>query len=82
MLNYDRNVVIAKSGEKEDEKRFLGYEHSDMKKYEGIHPYPYNPDGRIHSILYDDNVLDNSEKVSTYIFKNYRREPMPEIMGN
>ena len=81
LLNYDQNVVITKSGEQEDEKRFLGYEHSDMKKYEGIHSYPYNPDGRIHSMLYDENVLYNPHKVSTYIFKNFRKESIPEING-
>jgi len=76
MLNITSKIVIANSGEKEKMKLFLGYEHSNMTKYEGIHPYPYNTDGKIYSKLSDINELLNIEKLNTLIYKNYLEEPI------
>ncbi|AFS79817.1 adenine-specific N6 DNA methylase [Gottschalkia acidurici 9a] len=82
MLTYNNKIVVANSKDKEDELMFLGYEHSDRRKYEGIHPYPNNKDRKINSMLYDENSLNNIEKVSTYIYKNYLGEDLPEIHSN
>lgn len=82
LLTYNQKVIIADAGEKEDEKIFLGYEHSDMKKYEGIHPYPDKGDGKIISMLFDDNSLENPNKVSTFIYKNFLKKELPEITGD
>lgn len=71
LLTYNQKVIVTKQGEKEGEKLFLGYEHSDMKKYEGIHPYPHIGDKKINSMLYDNKELHNPEKVSTYILNNF-----------
>lgn len=76
MLNIGEKVVIANSGDKEKMKIFLGYEHSSMTKYEGIHPYPYNANGKIYSNLFDDDKLLNKEKLNTIIYKNFLREPI------
>jgi len=51
------------------EKIFLGYEHSTRKKYEGIHPFLKNAEGKIHSKLYTDNNPTDGKKVSSYIHK-------------
>lgn len=74
MINIGSKTVIANSGDKEKMKLFLGYEHSSMTKYEGIHPYPYNPDGRIYSMLSDDDELLNDDKLNALIYKNYLEE--------
>ena len=82
LLSYNQKVIISKSGEKDEQKIFLGYEHSDMKKYEGIHPYPHNDEGKINSMLYDDKKLDNPKKISTFILKNFKQENLPKISGD
>lgn len=71
LLNLSSNVVIGNSLEKDKMKTFLGYEHSSMTKYEGIHPYPYNEEGKIFSKLYDDNDIKNTSKLSTVIYNNF-----------
>ena len=81
LLSYNQRVIITKSGEKEELKKFLGYEHSNMKKYEGIHPYPHNEEGKIDSILYDDETLNNPNKVSSFILKNFKKEELPKVSG-
>lgn len=56
LLIYRQRCIITKSGEgKTEEKCFLGYEHSDMKKYEGIHPYPDTDNNKVNSMLYSDD---------------------------
>jgi len=71
LLNINSKVVIANSGEKDSMKEFLGYEHSSMTKYEGIHPYPYNEEGRIISKMTDSDDIFNKDKLSFYIYNNY-----------
>ena len=82
LLSYDQTVVISQSGEKEEMKIFLGYEHSDMKKYEGIHPYPHNDEGEINSMLFDGKKLDNPKKISTFILKNFKQKNLPNLSAN
>ena len=38
IIAYPQKVVLVKSGEKDAEKRFLGYEFSNRRGSEGIHP--------------------------------------------
>lgn len=59
----------AKSEKGKLEKIFLGYEHSGRQKYEGIHPFPKNAEGKINSKLYTDNNPLDGKKVSSYIYK-------------
>ncbi|MDD5589521.1 MAG: N-6 DNA methylase [Candidatus Nanoarchaeia archaeon] len=82
LLTFNQKVIICKSGEKELEKLFLGYEHSDMKKYEGIHPYPDSGNRVITSMLYDTDALDNPDKVSTHILNNFNGCDFLEISPN
>ncbi len=83
LLTHNQRVVISHYGDTtEEEKRFLGYEHSDMKKYEGIHPYPYSESGIINSKLYDNTNLENVTKINSYILKNFRNENIQEISGD
>jgi type I restriction enzyme M protein len=80
LLTFNQTVIVGHSGDKiDDEKHFLGYEHSDMKRYEGIHPYPYNSTGKIISMLYDNESFDNPDKLSSFILKNFKGEQVSTI---
>lgn len=62
-------------------KQFLGFEHSERKKYEGIRPFPNNEDGVIRSQLYtDENVFDD-KKVNYYFYNAFLGE-FPEVHEN
>ena len=73
-LNKDKNVILAKTGKKQDEIEFLGYKHTDMRNYEGIRPYPDNDTNKIKSRLYNEDKIEDYSKVSTYIYKNFLDE--------
>ncbi len=85
ILTRNRSVVLARSGEKTDEKKFLGYEFSNRRGYEGIKIYK-DENGKIASSLYDEEVLDDEKKVNSYILKNFRGEQIdtiePSLKGN
>jgi type I restriction enzyme M protein len=71
ILAYSQTVVLVKTGEKDAEKRFLGYEFSNRRGYEGIHPI--ERDKRIEDCtrLFDDTNVDNPEKASAYIYRAF-----------
>lgn len=77
ILNFNQKVVLVKSGEKKEEKKFLGYEFSKRRGDEGI---KINVDGNkdIQTKLFDDNNILNKDKVNYYIRKNFLNE---EISG-
>ncbi len=74
-----QRIVLVKTGEKADEKEFLGYEFSEREKKEGIHPIKKgkNIDGSEISIddctkLFDSEVYNNPQKASTYIYEAFK----------
>mgnify|MGYP003624152637 FL=1 len=71
IIAYPQKVVLVKSGEKNDEKRFLGYEFSNRRGSEGIHPIQRGKNIEDCTKLFDPEVFDNSTKVSTYIYKAF-----------
>jgi len=71
VLAYPQRVVLVKTGEKEAEKRFLGYEFSSRRGREGIHPIQRGKTIDECTKLFDDDCFDNEEKVSTYIYKAF-----------
>ncbi|GHV39500.1 restriction endonuclease [Bacteroidia bacterium] len=71
ILTYSQKVVLVKSGEKDDEKRFLGYEFSNRRGNEGIHPIQRGKTIDECTRLFDAEVFDNPNKASTYIYKAY-----------
>ena len=67
LLTFSSKTILIKTGEKQAEKDFLGYEFATRRRYEGIHPYT-DENGCIISKLYDEEDLNsNSEKVNYYI---------------
>ncbi|MDR1199006.1 MAG: N-6 DNA methylase, partial [Prevotellaceae bacterium] len=71
ILAYPQKVVLVKTGEKDAEKRFLGYEFSNRRGSEGIHPVQRGKTIEECTRLFDDALFDNPEKASTYIYKAF-----------
>ena len=68
ILAYPQKVVLVKSGEKDAEKRFLGYEFSNRRGSEGIHPIQRGKSIEECTQLFDEKEFENPEKASTYIY--------------
>ncbi len=71
IVTYPQKVVLVKSGEKDAEKRFLGYEFSNRRGNEGIHPVHRGKSIDECTKLFDAELFDNPEKASTYIYKAF-----------
>ncbi|MBQ3189323.1 MAG: restriction endonuclease subunit S [Bacteroidaceae bacterium] len=72
VLAYPQKVVIIKSGEKDIEKRFLGYEFSNRRGNEGIHAIQKGKNIDECTKLFDANDYDNPEKASTYVYRAFK----------
>lgn len=82
ILAYPQKVVIVKSGEKDVEKRFLGYEFSYRRGNEGIHAIQRGKNIDECTQLFDVDSYDNPEKASTYIYKAFKGDYISEISDN
>ena len=71
IIALNQKVVLVKSGEKEVEKRFLGYEFSSRRNSEGMHAMQRDKTVDECTQMYDAKLFDNPEKASTYILKAY-----------
>ena len=71
ILTYPQQVVIVRSGEKDAEKRFLGYEFSNRRGSEGIHPIERGKTIDQCTQLFDAEQFENPDKASTYIYKAF-----------
>lgn len=71
IIAYPQKIVLIKSGEKDAEKRFLGYEFSNRRGSEGIHPTQKGKNIEDCTQLFDPEVFDNPQKASTYIYKAF-----------
>lgn len=74
ILAYPQKLVLVKTGEKMEEKRFLGYEFSNRRGSEGIHPIQRSKTIDECTQLFDADLFDNPEKASTYIYKAFQGE--------
>ena len=72
VLAYPQKVVIVKSGEKDAEKHFLGYEFSNRRGNEGIHAIQKGKNIDECTKLFDANDYDNPEKASTYVYRAFK----------
>lgn len=72
ILAYPQKVVIVKSGEKDVEKRFLGYEFSNRRGNAGIHAIQKGKNIDECTKLFDANGYDNPEKASTYVYRAFK----------
>lgn len=69
-LAYNSKLVLANSGEKAEQKQFLGYEFSDRRGQEGINIYK-DEESHIISSLFSDVDSQDSEKLNTYMYNNF-----------
>ena len=72
ILAYSQKVVIVKSGEKDVEKRFLGYEFSNRRGNEGIHAIQKGKNIDECTQLFNTNSYDNPEKASSYVYRAFK----------
>jgi type I restriction enzyme M protein len=79
-----KNIVIVNSGDKDAEKRFLGYEFSKRRGNEGMHAMQRNKSIDNCTQLYDNNNQENPEKASSYIYSAFTKKylPIDEAMKN
>lgn len=82
ILAYPQRVVLVKTGEKDAEKRFLGYEFSNRRGSEGIHAIQRSKNIDECTQLYDADDFTNPEKASTYIYKAFNNEFDLELSEN
>ena len=82
IITYSQKLVLIKTGEKNDEKRFLGYEFSNRRGSEGIHPIQRSKNIDECTQLYDTDTFENPEKASTYIYKAFNNEFDLDISEN
>ncbi|MDR0638381.1 MAG: restriction endonuclease subunit S [Spirochaetaceae bacterium] len=74
VLNHNQKTVIIKIGEKDAEKRFLGYKIVKRRGSEGYHAVQRGKTIDECTRLFDDTRPDNPEKASTYIYKAFAGE--------
>ncbi|MDP2060946.1 MAG: restriction endonuclease subunit S, partial [Flavobacteriaceae bacterium] len=74
ILAYPQKLVLIKTGEKNEEKRFLGYEFSNRRGSEGIHAIQRSKSIDECTQLYDADSFTNPEKASFYIYKAFLGE--------
>ncbi len=83
ILAYPQKVVIVKSGEKDIEKHFLGYEFSTRRGKEGIHAIQKGRSIDECTNLFDASCYNNSDKASTYVYRAFKGDytsPIAESM--
>ena len=71
ILTYNQKVVLVKTGSKAKQKQFLGYEFSNRRGSEGMHPIQRGKSVDECTQLYDVNSFENENKASTYIYKAF-----------
>jgi type I restriction enzyme M protein len=74
VLNYRQKTVIVKTGDKEEEKRFLGYKIEHRRGNEGYHAIQSGKTIDECTYLFDDKSLVNPKKASAYIYKAFNNE--------
>jgi type I restriction enzyme M protein len=71
ILSYSQKVILVKTGQKKEEKQFLGYEFSNRRGSEGIHPIQRGKSIDECTSLFDADTHDNPLKASTYVYKAF-----------
>jgi type I restriction enzyme M protein len=79
IIAYPQKVVVVKSGDKDAEKRFLGYEFSNRRGNEGIHPIQRGKNIEECTQLFDVHSYGNPSKASTYIYQAFKGDFESEI---
>ncbi len=79
IIARDQRIVLIKSGEKETEKRFLGYEFKERRGGEGMHSMRADQTVDECTQMFDPLSTDNPEKASTYILRAFEWDTTSDI---
>jgi len=83
IIGYNqKNIVLVKSGEKDAEKRFIGYYFSDRRGSEGMHSMLGNKTIDESTSLYNIKDINDSTKASSYIYNAFIGNCNIEIAEN
>ena len=74
ILVYKQKLTLVKSGEKQDEKKFLGYEFSFRRGSEGSHAIQRAKSIDECTSLYDNNSYENLLKANSYVYSAFNGE--------
>ena len=74
ILAYKQKITLVKSGEKQEEKKFLGYEFSFRRGSEGIHAIQRAKSIDECTSLYDNNSYENLLKANSYVYSAFSGE--------
>lgn len=66
LLTYNQEVVVIKTGRKQEEKNFLGYEFSERRGHEGLKWLPCG------TKLYNESDLSDKTKANYYIYNAFK----------
>ena len=69
-LTKNQSTILIKTGEKQEEKKFLGYEFSNRRGHEGIKMYKED-NGSLSTKLYDSTNKLNKQKANYYVYKSF-----------
>ncbi len=78
ILTYKQDIVIVKTGKKQEEKEFLGYEFSERRGHEGL---KWLPTG---TKLYNENNILDKTKANSYIYNAFldRKKDIDDNLSN
>lgn len=77
ILAYPQKVVVVKSGEKKEGKKFLGYEFKYGEGKEGIHSMQWGKSIDECTSLYDNDSYTNKFKANSYIYAAFLGQHNP-----
>ena len=77
-----KNIVLVKSGEKDAEKKFIGYYFSDRRGSEGMHPIQGGKTIDECTSLYNIEDINDLTKASSYIYNAFIGDCNLEIAKN
>lgn len=77
LLTYKQKTLVVRTGSGIDEKKFLGYEFSERRGFEGIR-FLKDEKGNTTSKLYDEKDLKSTKKINSYIYNAFLKKTLNE----
>ena len=71
VLAHSQKVILTKSGQKKEERKFLGYEFSNRRGYEGIHPLQKGKSIDECTKMYGYEDQGDETKANSYVYKAF-----------
>ncbi len=82
IITFSQKIVLIKTGDKDKEKQFLGYEFSNRRGSEGIKSVQKGKSIDECTQLYDIESFTNSKKANTYIYEAFKGNFNMELHDN